>query len=266
VTSDADLLVNSYLSWLQNDISASSLNETVSELTTPFIDRHNDHLQIYAERRSPEPFFFKNEGYILSQLKSSGGETKGKKREEFIKGLLAGHGIRLEGRELQTDATAADLGKRVHSLVQAMLSVDDMFVFAHSSIQPSTVQPSTVQPFFLQEVERFFDNRAVRYTSAAKFAGKSGLDHLINFVIPKSKRAPERFIQVMNTPRRDRVENLLFVVSDTKSARQGDVDFYAIVNDTRRAVSPDILHAFDAYQVKAIPWSRRDQMIEELVV
>lgn len=255
MTSDVDLLANSYLSWLRNDVSANSLSETISELTTPFVDRHNDHLQIYAERRSPDLFLLTDDGYILSELKSSGVETRGKKREELIKRLLAGHGVRLEGRELQTDATTADLGKRIHGLVQAMLSVDDMFVLT---------QPS-IRPLFLQEVERFFDDREVRYTSAAKFAGKSGLDHLINFVIPKSKRAPERFVQVMNTPRRDRVENFLFAVNDTKSARQGDVDFYAIINDTRREVPPDIFHAFDAYQVKTMTWSRREQMIEELV-
>jgi Domain of unknown function DUF1828/Domain of unknown function DUF1829 len=254
VTTDAELLVSSYLSWIRQEVGANLLDDVVTELTTPFVDRHNDHLQVYAERRSPDVFLLTDDGYVLSELKSSGVETRGSRRERIIKDLLVGHGVRLEGRELQTDATTANLGQRIHNLVQAMLSVDDMFVLA---------QPA-VRTIFLEEVAKFFSDREIRYIPAAKFAGRSGLDHLISFVIPRSKAAPERFVQVVNTPRRDQVGNLLFAVNDTKNTRAGTTDYYAIVNDTRREVSADILRAFEAYQVKARPWSRRDEMVDEL--
>lgn len=254
MSTDADLLVGSYLNWIRNDVSAASLTEEISELTTPFLDRHNDHLQIYAERQSADLFLLTDDGYILAELKSSGVETRGTRREQIIQSLLAGHGVRLNGRELQTEASRSELGRRVHNLIQAMLSLDDMFVLA---------QPA-VQTLFLHEVERFLDEQNVRYTPSAKFAGKSGLDHLVNFVIPKSRRAPERFVQVVNAPRRDRVENFLFAVNDTRSTRQGDVDFYAIINDVRRDVPPDVFHALEAYDVKAMPWSRRDDVVENL--
>lgn len=250
-----DFLVNSYLSWIQNEVSASALTDNLSELTTPFLDRHNDHLQIYAERRSGDSYRLTDDGYILSELRSSGVETRGSRREEIVHSLLIGHGVQLKGRELQTEASSSDLGRRVHNLLQAMLSLDDMFVLA---------QPA-VQTVFLHEVERFLDDKDVRYTPSAKFAGKSGLDHLVSFVIPKSRQAPERFVQVVNTPRRDRVENILFAVNDTRGARQGDVDFYAIVNDVRRDVSPEVMHAFEAYDVKAMLWSHRDEAVDALV-
>lgn len=251
MTTDSDLLVDSYLNWIRKDVSAVSLSDSTSVLTTPFLDRHNDHLEIYAERQSADIILLTDDGYILSELKSSGVETRGSKREEIIQSLLVGHGVRLNGREIQTDASVADLGKRVHNLIQAMLSLDDMFVLA---------QPAP-QTFFLHEVERFLDAKDVRYTPSAKFAGKSGLDHLVNFVIPKSKSAPERFIQVVNAPRRDRVENFLFTVGDTRDARHGDVAFYAIINDLRREIAPDVLQALDAYEVKAMPWSKRDEAV-----
>ncbi|WP_418888699.1 DUF1829 domain-containing protein, partial [Methanothrix soehngenii] len=36
-----------------------------------------------------------------------------------------------------------------------------------------------------------------------KFTGKSGYDHLFDFVIPKSKKRPERILQAINRPSRD---------------------------------------------------------------
>lgn len=254
MTTDSDLLISSYLSWLKNDVSAASLSETISELTTPFLDRHNDHLQVYAERRSADTFLLTDDGYILSELRWAGVETRGSKREELIDGLLVGHGVRLKDRELQTDATTEDLGRRLHNLVQAMLSLDDMFVLSQTP----------AHPVFLNQVARFFDDREVRYTPDAKFSGKSGFDHLFNFVIPKSRRAPARFVSVMNLARRDRVSNILFAVNDTKSARRDDGKYYAILNDTKNSVAPDVLNAFEAYDVKAMPWSQRHEIIDEL--
>jgi hypothetical protein len=254
MTADADLLVSSYVSWLKNDISAKVMSESTSELTTPFIDRHNDHLQIYAERREPDLFLLTDDGYIWSELKSCGVETRGSRREELVRGLLSGYGVRLEGRELQIESSSAELGRKIHNLLQAMLSLDDMFVLA---------QPAGGTTF-IHDVAHFFDESDIRYTSAAKFSGKSGLDHLINFVIPKSRRAPERFVQVINSPRRDRVQNLLFAVNDTRNARQGETVFYALVNDARRGVDAEVATAFDAYNVKARTWSQRRDMIEEL--
>ena len=254
MTADADLLASSYASWLKNGIDAKSMSDTTSELTTPFVDRHNDHLQVYAERRAPDLFLLTDDGYIWSELKSSGVETRGSRREDVVQSLLSGHGVQLKGRELQIESSSAELGKKVHNLVQAMLSLDDMFVLA---------QPTT-GPTFIHDVAHFFDESDIRYTAAAKFSGKSGLDHLINFVIPKSRRAPERFVQVINSPRRDRIQNLLFAVSDTRTVRQGDTEFYAVVNDSRRGVEADVATALNTYDVKARAWSHRQEMVEEL--
>ena len=44
-------LINSYVDWLRQGISVEEVG-TACELTTPFLDRHNDHLQVYATRRN----------------------------------------------------------------------------------------------------------------------------------------------------------------------------------------------------------------------
>ncbi len=253
---EADLILGSYSKWLKNASKVEVLENGATELTTPFLDRHNDHLQIYAEKRSPDLFLLTDDGYIVAELKSSGVDSRGPRREELLGRLLAGHGVALRESELQIEASVSNLGQRIHSLVQAMISVDDMFMLAQL----------TVQGIFTEDVSKFLDDHDVRYTPQVKFSGRSGLDHLIDFVIPKSKSAPERVLQVLNTPRRDRVDSLLFAISDTKPSRSNDVAYYALVNDSRRKVQPEILHALAEYSVKARTWSDRDELVDQLVV
>lgn len=195
-----------------------------------------------------------DDGYIVSELKTSAAETRGHRREEIFRELLAGHGVTLQGKELQAEASTKNLGQKVHNLIQAMLSLDDMFVLAHP----------TVQKIFLEDVAIFLEEQDIRYTPRVKFAGKSGLDHLVDFVIPKSREAPERVVQVLNFPRRDRVESMLFSISDTRAARGQEVSYYAIINDTRGEVPAEVLNAFSEYSVQACPWSHREQLVRSL--
>jgi len=250
MTASVDTILDSYLSWIKNEVSAQLLEGAVTELTTPFLDRHNDHLQIYAEQESPDIYLLTDDGYIISELKSSGVERRGRRREELLNQILSGYGVTIEGTELQTRATGRDLGQRVHNLIQAMLSVDDMFILA---------QP-TVSSVFLEDVAKFLDDRDIRYISRAKFSGKSGFDHLVDFVVPRSRVAPERVVQVVNTPRRDRVANLLFAVNDIRPTRGQGTDYYAIVNDEKQGLNQEITHALREYEVTAYPWSRRDEL------
>lgn len=254
MSGDADLLVGSYLDWIRSGVLADALTNNVTELTTPFLDRHNDHLQIYSERQSEDLFLLTDDGYIMTELKSSGVERHGRRREQVFSSLLKGYGISLKGRELQVEATTSNLGQRIHNLVQAMLSIDDMFVLA---------QPH-VEAVFLEDVENFLDENGVRYTPRVKFAGRSGLDHLFDFVIPKSARAPERILQAINSPRRDRAENLMFSVNDTRSTRSNEVAYFALINDSRREASTEIINALRTYNIKAETWSRRTALLEDL--
>lgn len=252
--SDADLLVGSYLEWIRSGVRADVLDGDVTELTTPFLDRHNDHLQIYVERQEAGDFLLTDDGYVMSELRSSGVERHGRRREELIAGVLGGHGVTLKDKELQITTGRDSLGRSMHSLVQAMLCIDDMFVLA---------QPR-VEALFLEDVESFLDARDVRYSSRIKLAGRSGLDHLFDFVIPKSSAAPERILQVVNSPRRDRAESLMFAVNDTRTARRHDIQFFALINDSRQNVPPEIMAALNSYDINAKKWSQREQVVEAL--
>ena len=67
-------------------------NREACELTTPFLDRHNDHLQVYATRRNGS-FVLSDDGYVLSDLRTSGLEIDTPKRKIILESVLNGLGV-----------------------------------------------------------------------------------------------------------------------------------------------------------------------------
>lgn len=155
-------------------------------------------------------------------------------------------------------ASASNLGQRLHSLVQAMLAVNDMFVMA---------QPR-VASFFFEDVRNFLDSHDIRYTARVKLAGKSGYDHGIDFLIPKSRKRPERLLQAIAAPKKDNIFAYLWTLSDTRAARaeqsESGPDAYAFLNDQEQSVGGDIVEALKAYEVTPAVWSQREQHVAAL--
>ena len=245
-------LVDSYVDWLRRGISVESV-ENACELTTPFLDRHNDHIQVYAERQNGK-IILSDDGYIFSDLRTSGLELTTPKRRSVVETALRGFGVQLDGNRLLVEASPRNLGQRVHSLVQAMLALNDMFVMA---------QPR-VASFFLEDVRGFLDEHGVRYSPRVKLSGKTGYDHAIDFLIPRSSGVPERLVQAINAPTKSTIGNYLFVLTDTREARGEEAEAYAFLNDRERHVGGDVIEALEAYQVRSALWSQREQFAERL--
>ncbi len=249
---ECEKLIESYVAWLRKGLSVESL-EDGCELTTPFLDRHNDHLQIYAGRRDGK-IVLSDDGYILSDLRASGLELTTPKRKEMLESVLNGFGARLEGSQIMVEGSERNIGQRLHILIQAMLAINDMFLMA---------QPR-VAAFFWEDVRAFLDMHDIRYSPRVKIAGRSGFDHAIDFLIPKSKTRPERFIQAINAPNKNTIGTYLFTLTDTRESRGDEAEAYAFLNDQERKVGGDVVEALEAYKVMPALWSQRDKYVQAL--
>ena len=249
---ECDRLINAYVDWLRHGISAKEIGK-VCELTTPFLDRHNDHIQIYALRKNGK-IRLTDDGYILSDLRTSGLDLSTPKRKSTIETILNGFGVKTDGSSLTIEASQHNAGQRLHALIQAMLAVNDMFVMA---------QPR-VATFFFDDVKAFLDTHEVRYSTRVKLTGHSGYDHAIDFLIPKSRLHPERFIQAINAPNKNTIGTYLWALNDTRTARAEKTMAYAFLNDQDREIGGEVLEALEAYEVAPALWSRREQYIEAL--
>lgn len=249
---ECEQLIEAYVEWLRRGLSVERLQEAC-ELTTPFLDRHNDHLQIYAVNQNGK-IVLSDDGYILADLRTSGLDMTTPKRKAVLESVLNGFGVHTDGRQLLAEASPRNLGQRLHALVQAMLVVNDMFVLA---------QPR-VAGFFWEDVKGFLDQHDVRYSPRVKISGRSGFDHAIDFLVPKSRTRPERFIQAINAPNKNTIATYLFTLGDTREARGEGSEAYAFLNDREREVGGDVIEALEAYEVRAALWSNRENYVEAL--
>lgn len=245
-------LIDTYLDWLRKGLSVEQLDQAC-ELTTPFLDRHNDHLQVYAAKENGK-IVLSDDGYILADLRTSGLDLNTPKRKSVLDTILNGFGIRTDGRRLFVEASSRNLGQRMHLLIQAMLSLNDMFVMAQTR----------VATFFWEDVRNFLDQHDVRYSPRVKITGRTGYDHAIDFLIPKSRIRPERIVQAINAPNKNTITSYLFVLDDTREARGDESEAYAFLNDQYREISGDVIEALEAYSVISVLWSRREQYVKAL--
>jgi hypothetical protein len=135
-----------------------------------------------------------------------------------------------------------------------MLAVNDLF---------SLAMPMTASLFY-EDVVTWLESHEIRYTSNVKFTGKTGYDHLFDFVIPKSRIQPERILKTISNPTRETATAVAFSWIDTKEVRPADSKAYALLNDTERPVSTNVLDALKNYEVNPISWSKRELVVEEL--
>jgi hypothetical protein len=250
---DARRLLESYTAWLRDRTKLRVLDHGWAEVTTPFLDRHNDHLQIFVKRENGS-LILTDDGYIIKDLEMSGCNLDTAKRQELLRMALNGFGVMLHGDALTVRAGEANFPQKKHALVQAMLAVNDLFYLA----------PPIIASLFYEDVVRWLDESEIRYSPNVKLPGKSGYDHHFDFLIPKSRTQPERIVKAINRPSREVAETFMFAWLDTREARQQDSRAYAILNDREQAVSATVIDALTRYDVKAVPWSDRNEAREEL--
>lgn len=249
---DVQRLLDAYHAWLRDKTVLRQVDSWV-EITTPYLDRHNDYIQIYARRQNGS-FVLTDDGYTLDDLEQSGCKLESRKRQELLRMTLNGFGVQLEGKALQVHASPENFALRKHNLIQAVLAVNDMFFLA----------VPMVASLFYEDVVAWLELHDVRYTPKIKFTGKTGYDHLFDFVIPKSRRQPERIIQTINRPSRDTAQAIVLAWIDTKEVRPPDSRAYALLNDAEQPVSSAVLDALTSYDVRPVPWSQREGVREEL--
>jgi hypothetical protein len=245
-------LLDRYRAWLKDKTVLRQVNDWV-EITTPYLDRHNDYLQIYAQRQNGD-YVLTDDGYVLHDLVSSGCSLDSGKRQALLRMTLNGFGVHLEEQRLEVKASKDNFAVRKHNLVQAMLAVNDLFYLASP----------VVASVFFEDVLAWLDLHEVRYTQKVKFAGNTGYDHLFDFVIPKSKTKPERILQAINKPSRDTAEALAFAWIDTKAVRPPESRAYAFLNDSDKPLHAGVLDALRSYDLRPVAWSHRDAVRDEL--
>jgi hypothetical protein len=248
---ETKVLIDSYMSWFKEEIKLEEI-EGACEITTPFLDRHNDYIVIYLEQ-TDGGFLLTDDGETLADLSLSGVEIT-PLRNQILKVMLNGFGVKRENDELVVTGEPKNFPKRKHNLVQAILAVNDMFMLSRT----------TVRGLFLETVQAYLKKQEVHFASRIPLKGKSGLDHTFDFHIAPTVDKPEYLIQAIGSPERQTIiGRVLFPYEDLKGTRTTSVVIIAFLNDEKR-VSSDLKASIRNVGCEPVLWSEREKILPKL--
>ena len=240
-------LLESYYGWLRDETHWKEVGK-FTEITVPFLDRHNDHIQVYLKKEE-EGFLLTDGGETIGNLIQEGCNLRSPKRRDILKVTLNSYGVQEKDGNLQVLTSPENFASRKHALVQAMLSVNDMFYLTSSH----------VASVFSEDIRSWLEEADIRYSERVSFSGISGYIRSFDFLISKSKDAPERIIKAVNHPDKNRIDSVIMDWLDTKDARPGEAVAYAFLNDRDLDVSDTVITALLAYEIQPIGWKEREK-------
>src|ERR1700675_4769118 len=101
---EIDKLLDEYRVWLRDKTTLREVNGNWVEITTPYLDRHNDALQIYA-RAENGGYLLTDDSYTIHDLEASGCNLNTEKRRDLLKMTLNGFGVRVNNEALEVHAS-----------------------------------------------------------------------------------------------------------------------------------------------------------------
>lgn len=253
---ELESLVSDYFNWLKEETRLKTFEEYEDyvSISTPHLDRHNDFLEIVVTR-SDTGFELSDDGYVLGDLEASGCPINTPKRKTILDEVLYGFGVSLDHDVMSVQANYENFAYRKHSLIQAMLAVNDMFFTASTH----------VKSFFFEDVRDWLHENDIFAIEGANFTGKSGFSHKFDFTIPRSPRYSERYISTINNPNTQAAKNIIMAWEDTRPARPENAKAYVFLNDQAdKPVSVNVANALREYDMVAVSWQSRQQVVGEL--
>ena len=119
-------LVEEYYKWLKDKTTWKQLNNNWVVITTPYLNRHNDYIQVYLKQEGAE-YILTDDSYTIDDLEQSGCTLDTKQGEKFLEVTLNGFDVQKYGNELFVKTNQQNFALNKHNLIQTILAVNDMF-------------------------------------------------------------------------------------------------------------------------------------------
>lgn len=247
----AQAMVKKYTDWLTDNITLRTVDNVV-EITTPFLDRNNDHIQIYLEKIG-EHTILTDDGQTINELELGGCNLDSPKRKDLLTSTLNGFGVNIKNKDLFVYVTEDTFAHKKHMLIQAILSINDLFYLSSTH----------TKSFFLEDVTSWLVSKDIRFMPNVQIQGRSGYINTFDIAIPKSKQQQERLIKTINAPNKNNIQAAIMAFFDSRSVRDNFISC-AFLNDAEKINSKDI-ESLNNYEIKTMFWSKRSEYEKFLV-
>ena len=251
---DIKKLMSKYFDFLNSNFDIEKIEKNIYKITTPFLDRRNDHITVYAIINN-DKIKLTDDSYTIDDLELEGIKFEGK-REEELKTILNGYGIYKENNELFVITDENSFPRRKHNFLQALININDMYLLASPR----------VSSIFLDDIKEYFDEKELIYTQNISIEGKSKISHKFDFLIPRQirKNKTEALIKAINHPKLENIRAYLFSFEDIRNVGRNEDGFF-ILNDKNK-INEKIYDALKEYNVTPIHWTKIENEFNKLSV
>ena len=245
-------LTGQYLDWLRDNTEYREFDEW-TEITTPFLDRHNDCIQIHAKPMTGG-YMLTDRGYTIDDLEFCGFNLNSERRRDLLNITLNGFGVSKVNNELQVKATAENFPLRKLNLLQAMLAVNDMHVLASPIVASA----------FADDVARWLKESEIVCERNVPMPGKSGLNVRYDFVIRHSGNRQDHVLWTIGNPDLDSAKRTVFAWLDTMESNGSLYKPFALIDDLRKPVSEQVTKILSTYEIQPLRFSAPEKALKHL--
>jgi hypothetical protein len=239
-----------YLKWLKENFREEN-SDSWTEWITPFLDKNNDHIQIYF-RENQGKIIISDAGQTFSNLEMAGFPLS-EKRVDILSTIFRGFNIDWdEDSNIEITCNDNNFPERFHALLQTIISVDGL----------AYLSKANVKNMFQEDVATLLKEHQITYHANQEYTGRSGLAVSFPFFVPQHKTYQETLIQLINQPKTN-PKQFLFEWSDTEETR-GKSQSIALINDINMKPPKSYIKALNEYGVQTILWSDKETLIDEL--
>jgi len=248
-----NVIINDYVKWVKDNTFIKNIKGTGVKLISPFLDAHNDYINIYAQKLENGHIRLSDGGILYFDLESYGIKLTQKKKELFDK-TISSSGVQFSEitKEIYVISEIDSIGKAKHKLIQCLLSINDFFNYTEKNITE----------LFFYEVYKVLVEQEIQFNQEINISGKSGYPHKFDFAIGLTRNKSERLISLIPKPnRKQKAELSLFAFTDLEKAGRKFTGAVLYKGEP----SEDFLRAFENYDFKAYSWEdEREQVLELL--
>lgn len=246
-------LVDDYIKWYKENTTIKDF-DNYSELTTPYVNHLNDRIRLYVEAIPENKIRISDDGQTLNELELIGIDLSSKTRKQIIYSILRQFGTSINDDIISIESSIKDFPKAKHKLIQSIIRIYDLL----------NTKRTVITKLFTEEVQNYFFDADLGGTPNVKLTGQSGIDYQVDYVLGARKNRSEVWFQTINHFDFNSFTTLDFIYRDISLGRESTqkAKKVLIFNDVDNKPAQKAIQAIENTDIKAIPWSQKDAIIE----
>jgi len=97
------------------------------EITTLFLDRHQDNIQIYIRPQEDDEYLLTDDGYTIDDLQTSGCSFDTSERKALLETTINHCGAKLNDHAIEVVADGKTLSQKTYNILLAIFAVNALF-------------------------------------------------------------------------------------------------------------------------------------------